>query len=634
LCFTAAAVAQGFQQVVITSEASSAFGVAAGDFDNDGDLDVATTSFYSGMALWVETQPNGPGILHPIDVAFGRLRGIGAGDFDGDGDMDMAIASYDEDRFVWLENRHVQGVDTFLLHVLRDSTAGPWATIAADVNQDGYTDLVTLEYLGNVARIFVQSNGALTETAAFSVPHPMDATVVDYDNDGDSDVVVGAYSGNIVWLEQGTSGWSLHALSFGEGLTGVAAADLDGDGDVDLVGTPYAISSQVTWWERQSSGFVSHLLSGDMVYPRDVAVADFDNDGDMDIVASSQGGMLRWWQNNGGTFAARQTPDGSSLYNLTISDFDQDGDPDVLVADRGGERVLSYLNTMGVPSVVEGVVRSAQSNVPVANVAVRLVENGIMTFTDVGGHFLLHAASGTYSMATHHPCWNDAFVASVQAVSGDTTDVDVPIIRPILEMATSSLNLLVQNGGEVDAPLSLTNTGDGTLTIDARADGGTPGDDWLSVEPESTTVAAGDSFSFTVHVAPDTSNSQNWDYVGQIELRSNSCPDSVLSVAVVAYVLDAPNRDRSLPHEIALDPVYPNPFNATAFLRYELPTTQDVAIELFDVSGRHVATLVRGRESAGEHIATVAGANYASGIYFVDLTAGQTHLTRKALLLK
>lgn len=634
LCLTGIAAAQGFQQSVLTGDASAAYGIAAGDLDGDGDLDAATTNYSAGTALWLETLENGPGTPHAIEIAYGRLRGIGAGDLDGDGDVDLAIASYDEGRFVWLENRRGQGVDTFWVHTLRDSVTGPWSTLVADVDEDGDADIVTLEYLSNVVRIFIQANGVLAETAAFSVTHPLDVVVADYDSDGDLDVIVGAYNNSIVWIEQNTSGWTRHELSIGYGISSIAAADLDNDGDVDLLGTAFTANSQATWWERTSGGnFTPHSLTGDLSYPRDIGVADFDNDGDPDIVATSQNGLLRWWEHQTSGFTLRQTADGFSQYNLLIVDYDQDGDPDVLTADHGGQRILFYQNTMGVPSVLTGTVRAASGDQPVAGIGVRLVETGTMATTNAFGHYLLHAAAGTYTLETRHPCWSSAFVYSVQAVSGDTTTVDLSVTRPLLDLATSSLNLIVQNQTETSAPLALTNSGDGPLTVTAAVSG-SHADEWLSVGPESTTVAPGAAFSFTVLVSPDTSNNQNWDYVGQIELQTNACPDSQVSVAVVVYVLDAPDREDGLPREIALDEIYPNPFNANAVVKYALPATQDVLIELYDINGRRITNLVRGRQSAGEHQVSLMGDHLPSGLYFVELRAGETRVTRKALLLK
>ena len=629
------AAAQGFQQIVLTQDAAYAFGVTAADLDNDGDMDAATTNYESGTVVWIETLENGQTLPHSLDIAVGDLRGITSGDFDSDGDNDLAVAAYDENRFIWLENRHVQGSDVFLVDTLRYPSNRPWGVFTADVNQDGAADLVTTEYLGNVVRIFMQTNGSLTEDTAFSVSNPMDAVVTDCDGDADLDIFVGSYDEGLVWIESTPAGWVKNVLNLGGGryITGIAAADLDGDSDTDIVTCYFVQNSQLTWWEKTPSGYLERTLPGELTFTRDVGIADFDMDGDMDIVASCQYGLLRWWQNTGGSFAIRTAADGSSLYSLTTADFDQDGDSDVLVADGAGNRILYYRNTMGIPAVIQGRVLAA-GGAGVDNVFVHLVESGASGYSNEQGWYVIHAADGIYTVATGHACWNDALVGSVEAASGETTAVDISVVRPLVELATSSLNLIVQNGIGYDYPLTVANVGDGVMTVSAAVREEAGGDPWLSVSPDAATIPAGESFDFIVHVATDTTNDQNWDYAGQIDLQTNACPDSDITVTVIAYVLDVPEREPGLPREIALHDIYPNPFNSATEVRFALPVRQRVVIELYDVNGRRVQTLVEGEYPAGEHRTRISGAHLASGVYFVHLQTPDTRLIRKALLLK
>ena len=634
LCLTGIAGAQGFQQVVLTGDALYAFGIAAGDFDGDGDLDAATTDYSAGTILWIETVPAGPSVLHSLYVAMGRLRGLTSADFDSDGDTDFAVASYDENRFLWLENGHQQGLDTFYVRILREACNGAWGVVAADLDEDGDADLITTEFNSNVARIFLQAEGALVEATAFQTAHPMDATAADYDSDGDRDVVVGSYEDGFVWCEQTADGWVSHELGIGFNLTGVAAADLDGDDDVDLIGTPFLTGTSILWWERTSGGFIQHTLPGQLTYPRDVEATDFDNDGDLDIVVSAQDGQLRWWERTNTGFELRQATNGFSLYCLMTKDFDQDGDTDILAADLQGTRVLFYRNTMGIPAIVTGTVRSAAEDLPIAQVLVRLNETGASTVTDAAGHYTIYAAAGTYTVSTLHPCWNDSALPSVEGVSGETTTLDITLVRPVVGLDMSSINLLVQNGDSVTAQLPIANTGDGTMVVVAGVEGNYANDPWLAVTPDSVVIPSGGEFSFTIHVTPDTTFDFNWDYLGQVNFRTNACPDSDLTVMVVLYVLETPHPGSELPKTIALNDVYPNPFNANAVIQFELPVRQSITVELMDVIGRHVQTLASGFYEAGEHKLNIAGADLASGVYFVTLQTPEIRLTRKALLLK
>ena len=79
---------------------------------------------------------------------------------------------------------------------------------------------------------------------------------------------------------------------------------------------------------------------------------------------------------------------------------------------------------------------------------------------------------------------------------------------------------------------------------------------------------------------------------------------------------------------------HPNPFNAVTQLSYYLPESGKVRVEVFDITGRRVTTLVNGWESAGKHEVSWSAENIASGIYLVRLDTGTEKLVRKVTLLK
>lgn len=83
-----------------------------------------------------------------------------------------------------------------------------------------------------------------------------------------------------------------------------------------------------------------------------------------------------------------------------------------------------------------------------------------------------------------------------------------------------------------------------------------------------------------------------------------------------------------------LDANYPNPFNPTTTIRYQVPSDSRVTLKIFDVLGRRVATLVNGEEKAGIHTISFDGSRLSSGVYFYRLTSGSHVFTRKMVLLK
>ena len=84
----------------------------------------------------------------------------------------------------------------------------------------------------------------------------------------------------------------------------------------------------------------------------------------------------------------------------------------------------------------------------------------------------------------------------------------------------------------------------------------------------------------------------------------------------------------------ALGNAYPNPFNPTATIAYDLVESVNVSLVIYDVTGRTVATLVDGLMPAGKHLAEFNGQGLSSGVYFYKLTAGTFTDTKKMVLMK
>ncbi len=92
--------------------------------------------------------------------------------------------------------------------------------------------------------------------------------------------------------------------------------------------------------------------------------------------------------------------------------------------------------------------------------------------------------------------------------------------------------------------------------------------------------------------------------------------------------------DGELPFQFALQQNYPNPFNPTTSIQYAVPTSGHITLEVFDILGRAVNTLVDGVVNAGEHTIEFDAASLPSGMYLYRLSAGEKVTTKKMLLLK
>lgn len=92
--------------------------------------------------------------------------------------------------------------------------------------------------------------------------------------------------------------------------------------------------------------------------------------------------------------------------------------------------------------------------------------------------------------------------------------------------------------------------------------------------------------------------------------------------------------EASMPKEVRLAQNYPNPFNPSTEIRFQLPESRDVRLNIYDMLGRNVATLVDNRMTAGEHRVNFDASNLSSGMYIYRLQAGDRVLTRKMTLIK
>jgi len=88
------------------------------------------------------------------------------------------------------------------------------------------------------------------------------------------------------------------------------------------------------------------------------------------------------------------------------------------------------------------------------------------------------------------------------------------------------------------------------------------------------------------------------------------------------------------PQEFALMGAYPNPFNSTTTIEYILPFASEVTLNLYNLSGRRIETLVNGRMQAGVHRVMLDARDMASGLYFMKLEGSGLSLTRKVMLIR
>ena len=306
--FTEAAEARG-----IEGPGGGGYGAVWADLDNDGDYDLFSAStweaantlpgfpeannVYSNDGTGTFTDVT-PAAISTTEI---ETRGVTAFDMDGDGDLDL----------YGVTGSTTPGVSEAYLNGL--------------VGGAGAFDFTT--HVGGDLTTAVAMNG-VTDT--------------DFDNDGDIDVLSANRLGEFAILQNDGSGTFTQvlpsALSINQPAgTGITPADIDNDGDLDLLLTAQNLQSYL--YRRENSG--SYVLQQTFVNGWMGSFADLDNDGDLDLVFS---GDYRSYLNDGsGTFAEGQSvpvSDAEDARTIAFADIDSDGDLDFAVSARLGRNTL------------------------------------------------------------------------------------------------------------------------------------------------------------------------------------------------------------------------------------------------------------------------------------------------------
>jgi endonuclease/exonuclease/phosphatase family metal-dependent hydrolase len=241
----------------------------------------------------------------------------------------------------------------------------------------------------------------------------------------------------------------------------------------------------------------------------------------------------------------------------------------------------------------------------------------------------------------------------------DSTAKPVQLAGTVLAHAVASLDSasVTTNGildlgahalGEfVDLPVRVHNAGWGALQAKLELTGGvvTGGDGRFSIAGGfEVAEIAGVGRSYAVHfdaagALADSLYEATLTFSGADEPLPGAAPASDLVVTLRARVSPAGvGVAARLPERIAFYPPSPNPFRGTTTLRFDLQREADVSLELFDLSGRRVTTILQGTQPAGRHTLQLGplaggGGPLQAGLYFVSFRTGDFSQTRRIVLV-
>ena len=103
-------------------------------------------------------------------------------------------------------------------------------------------------------------------------------------------------------------------------------------------------------------------------------------------------------------------------------------------------------------------------------------------------------------------------------------------------------------------------------------------------------------------------------------------------ISTETFVRNKP--DNHILTQIKLHPNFPNPFNPTTQISFSIENFSKVLLEIYDIKGKHICTLMDDEYNAGIHKTYWDASKYSSGVYFVRLYDDNSHLTQKVMLIK
>lgn len=453
----------------------SASSAMAGDIDGDGDIDLVTSSSGEGKIYWYRNTDNVYGNQIVVSHLADSAKEVALADIDGDGNLDILSISGPStsgfvDKISWYRN--LDGLGNFgpQINIPIGIYDSPDGLAVYDVDADGDRDIVTSLsnfFDGSGDKIVWYANNgsgnfSTQQLIAAGIEGVVTLKNADIDNDGDFDLICASRLDNTIsWFENlngtGSFGPRQVITSTALSVSDVAIADFDSDGDNDVAYVSNGSADDLLWQPNLGSGTfgAAQIINSniDNNGSSTLAAADIDSDGDIDIIVGES--IKATWSENLYGQANFEPPKiiSTAVTNLTstqIIDADNDGDLDILMTSAGNSKVLWFKNQGLNQNTIKGVVRKDTegngcdaTDVLLPNILVATT-NGTNTFAtltfgnEYAGQYRLYVGEGEFEttvmadIPTYFVLNPSSYTSSFTGFGNiDTADFCIATIGPV-----------------------------------------------------------------------------------------------------------------------------------------------------------------------------------------------------------
>ena len=392
---------------ISTGAGTTPEGLVVSDFNSDGKLDIAATSFGSNSVAILTGDGRGNFTLGKSIATGAGPRAIAAADFNGDRKADLAVANMTDGTVTILLGN---GSGAFTA-VPTAAPVGrtPRALMVGDFNADGYLDLAVVNQGdSNVTVLLGDGTGHFAFSSVVAVGNFPDAIVAgDFNADGHFDLAVADFFGNniAVLIGDGTGHFSATPSSLSSHTianpAALATGDFNGDGILDLAVGNFN-DAKLTILLGDGLGNFNVGSTAPVPFAADIKVGDFNGDGRLDLVVASEctdtncdmdGALTLFLGDGKGDFTPPGPAWSTNLLPLSvgIGDFNRDGTLDFAVQNTSSANVSVFLQPTLLTPVVTLSPASLSFNVvdlqaasPAQNVTLKNTGVGSLHLTGIG----------------------------------------------------------------------------------------------------------------------------------------------------------------------------------------------------------------------------------------------------------